>query len=306
MGRVGYNVGMVNKSPFEIKEVRAKSILVKCGIPGIDFVINPYTGCRFGCAYCYASFMSRYVGKNTSDWGEFVYAKVNAPDLLREALRKLKNKGKGIEIFFSSVTDPYQGLEAKYQLTKKCLQVLADYGFEGVVSVLTKSKLVLRDMDTLKKLKRVLVGLTVTSTDDKISRFFERYAPPVSDRFEALKTLNENGIKTYAFIGPLLPHFTANKTELEKIIKRLAEVGTKNVFIEHLNLSNYLRGRLFNELKGVDEEILSKFYSSQNKKYREEIEVVIKDLLKKYGIKLLIDQVILHKEYQKTKDNLKW
>ena len=65
---------------MEFKEIKAKTILVKCGIPGIDFTINPYIGCRFACKYCYASFMSRYVGKEITDWGEFVFAKINAPE----------------------------------------------------------------------------------------------------------------------------------------------------------------------------------------------------------------------------------
>ena len=139
---------------MEVKEVQAKHILVKCGIPGIDFVINPYTGCSFACKYCYASFMGRFVGKQITDWGDYVYAKVNAPALLIKDIKRLKNKGAGKEIFISSVTDPYQGLEVKYKLTRRCLEVLADFRFEGVVSILTKSDLVTRDIDVFKKLKK--------------------------------------------------------------------------------------------------------------------------------------------------------
>ena len=169
-------------SIMEIKETQAKSILTKSKLPDADYVINPYTGCRFGCVYCYASFMSRYVGKETSDWGEFVYIKTNAPELLKKEITKLKNKGSGLSILLSSVTDPYQGVEAKYQITRKCLQVLVDYEFEGLVSILTKSGMVIRDIDLLKQLKNVEVGLTITSVDDNVSRFFEKYAPNVSQR----------------------------------------------------------------------------------------------------------------------------
>ena len=87
----------------------------------------------------------------------------------------------------SSVTDPYQGLEAKYQITRKCLEELNRFGFEGTTSILTKSDLVTRDIDILKKLQAI-VGVTITSTDDSISRYFEKYAPSVSQRFNALKT----------------------------------------------------------------------------------------------------------------------
>jgi DNA repair photolyase len=205
----------------DIREVKAKTILSKCGIPGIDYTINPYTGCRFGCIYCYASFMGRFIkDKTIHDWGNYVFVKVNAPKLLKKELKKLKNKGQGTEIFISSVTDPYQGLEAKYKLTRRCLKILIDYDFEGYVSILTKSNLVLRDIDLFKKLKHVGVGITVTSTDDSISRFFEKYAPSATDRFKALKKLNKEDVQTYAFIGPLLPHFVAYQDELESLFKK--------------------------------------------------------------------------------------
>lgn len=270
---------------MEVKEVQAKHILVKCGIPGIDYVINPYTGCSFACKYCYASFMGRFVGKQIADWGNYVYAKVNAPELLKNDLKILKNKGVEMEIFMSSVTDPYQGLEVKYKLTRQCLEILADFGFEGVVSILTKSDLVTRDIDVFKKLKKVLVGLTITSTDDSISRYFEKFAPPVSQRFNALKQLNENRIDTYVFIGPLLPHFVARPAELHRLFVKLKQTGTRNIFIEHLNLSTYIKTRLTEEMKGQEDSLLKKFYSSQSKEYRIDLEKTIKLLIKKYDMR---------------------
>lgn len=283
---------------MDFREIEAKSILTPCGIPGIDFVINPYIGCRFACKYCYASFMGRFVGKKIKDWGNYVFVKTNAPELLKkEIARKLKNKGQGKEVFLSSVTDPYQGLEAKYKITRSCLQILLDFNFRGTLSILTKSNMVTRDIDLLKKFKYSSVGLTITSTDDKISRYFEKYAPPVSERLNALRELNEAGINTYAFIGPLLPHFVAEPEELEKVFKKLVEVGTKNIFIEHLNLSSYIRGRLISEMKEVPKEILEKFYSSQSKSYRKELEKLINHLIKKYKMNLMLDMVIYHKEF---------
>lgn len=279
---------------MDFKEIRAKSILTRCGIPGIDYVINPYIGCRFACKYCYASFMGRFVGKKVSDWGKYVYVKINAPELLKKELEsKLKNKGKGKEVFLSSVTDPYQGLEAKYQITKKCLEELYLFGFAGTTSILTKSDLVTRDIDILKKL-HAIVGVTITSTDDSISRYFEKYAPSVSQRLNALKKLNNAGLRTYAFIGPLLPHFVAKPEEFEKLFKKLTEVGTKDIFIEHLNLSSYIRGRLMAEMTRL---------SSQSKKYRKELEKIIEQLVKKYKMHLMLDMVIYHKEFQERRAN---
>ena len=171
--------------------------------------------------------MGRFVGKKISDWGEYVYVKTNAAELLRKELpKKLKDKGREKEVFLSSVTDPYQGLEAKYQITRKCLEELNRFGFEGTTSILTKSDLVTRDIDILKKLQAI-VGVTIISTGDSISRYFEKYAPSVSQRFNALKKLNENGLRTYAFIGPLLPHFVAKPKELEEIFQNLLKLGRK-------------------------------------------------------------------------------
>lgn len=281
---------------MEIKETQAKSILTKSKLPDADYVVNPYTGCRFGCVYCYASFMSRYVGKETDDWGEFVYIKTNAPELLEKEITKLKNKGKGLSILFSSVTDPYQGVEAKYQITRKCLKVLVDYEFEGLVSILTKSEMVTRDIDLLKKLKNVEVGLTITSINDNISRFFEKYAPNVSQRFDALEKLNNEGIDTYAFVGPLLPNYINKKDSLDLIFKKIKDTGTTDIYVEHINLSKYIYERLKNELPDLDNKELEMFDKSKNKDYRIELDKIVKELVNKYGLKLRLDDTIYHKD----------
>lgn len=281
---------------MEIKEIQSKSILTPSKLPDTDYVINPYTGCAFGCTYCYASFMGRFVGKSTNDWGGYVYVKINAPALLEKDLRKLKNKGKGKSILFSSVTDPYQGLEAKYKLTRKCLEVLVNYDFKGTLSILTKSHMVTRDIDLLKKLKDVEVGFTITSTDDKISRYFEKKAPNVSQRLEAMKKLNLEGIKTYAFVGPLLPHYVAEPMILDELFKQIAEAGTKELYVEHINLSKYILDRLRKEMPELDKETMEKFYSSKKPEYRKELDKTILDLVKKYKLKLRLDTAIYHKD----------
>ncbi len=181
-----------------IREKRVKSLLSKSGIPGIDYCINPYIGCSHACTYCYASFMKRFTG-HSEPWGRFVDAKINGP----EVLHRQAKRAKGGQVMISSVTDPYQPAEEKYQLTRQCLEVLLPHQFS--VGILTKSPLVLRDLDLLKKLKDIEVGFTITTNDDEIRKIFEPNAPPIEARVQALKTLYRSGIKTYAFIGPLLP-----------------------------------------------------------------------------------------------------
>jgi DNA repair photolyase len=282
---------------MEIKEIAAKSVLTPSKLPGVDFVINPYIGCGFACTYCYATFMARYVGKTAGDWGKFVFVKVNAPEILKEDLAKLKDKGAGKSILLSSVTDPYQGAESKYKITQKCLQVLADFGFSGQVEILTKSNLVLRDAPLFKKLKDLEVGFKITTTDDAISRYFEKYAPAASLRIEALKKLNEQGIKTYVFIGPLLPHFVAEEEKLEKLFKEISETGNKELFVEHINLSKYILERLERETKDLDKNVISKFYESKQKAYREKLDEIVAKLVKKYNLKLRSGSTIYHKDF---------
>lgn len=283
---------------FEVKEIQAKTILSKATLKNADYdySCNPYLGCRFACVYCYASFMARMIGKQTNDWGNFVYPKMNAPELLANELKALKNNGRGKVIWFSSVTDPYQGVEVKYRLTRKCLEVLVARDFQGQVSFLTKSNLILRDMDLLKKLKNVEVGMTITSTTDSISRYFEKFAPPVSDRLAALKTLHENGVSTYAFVGPLLPHFVAEPDTLKKLFEAIKNAGVKNIYVEFLNLSPYIKGRLKKELTDLDASVWEKFYRSQSKKYRENLNEKVYPLIKQSGLTLRMDETLFHKE----------
>jgi DNA repair photolyase len=181
-----------------VREVRAKSVLSRSGIEGISYTVNPYTGCIHKCRYCYATFMKRYTG-HIEPWGEFVDAKINAPLLLAKQLSRAQRGS----VILSSVTDPYQPVEAKYKLTRGCLVALSDYDFP--VEVLTKSPLVLRDMDVIAKCGQIEVGFTITTDDEKIRRIFEPQAPSIEERTSALQALHEKGIRTYVFIGPVLP-----------------------------------------------------------------------------------------------------
>ena len=183
---------------MKTREIEAKSILSKSGIGGISYCVNPYIGCSHGCVYCYASFMKRFTG-HREPWGSFVDVKVNAPQLLEKQARRNLD---GV-VILSSVTDPYQPAEARWQVTRGCLEALA--GKRLHVEVLTKSPLVLRDLDLLKTFENISVGITITTDDDSVRNIFEPGAPSIKARIEALKTLHRNGIPTYAFVGPVLP-----------------------------------------------------------------------------------------------------
>jgi DNA repair photolyase len=211
----------------KVREIFSKTILTKTGIASFDYCINPYVGCGHGCRYCYASFMKRFTG-HLEPWGEFVDVKVNAPQALK---RQLKRAKPGI-VALSTVTDPYQPLEKKYQLTRKCLEALLDHQFS--VNILTRSPLCLRDIDLYKQFKELEIGFSITTDDERIKRIFEPHSPPIDARIEALRTLRQEKISTYAFVGPMLP---LEPSPLVKMLDGLVD----EVLIDQLNYSNKVK-----------------------------------------------------------------
>ena len=181
---------------MKITEINSKTILSSSQV--YDYVINPYVGCQHACSYCYARFMKRFSGHQEA-WGDFVDVKINAPDLL---LREIKKKKKG-DVWISGVCDPYQPLEEKYQLTRKCLQILFENNWPVIIQ--TRSPLVLRDLDIFKGVESLQVGLSITSANDEIRKIFEPNAPPIMERLRTIGELHRYSIKTYVMIAPILP-----------------------------------------------------------------------------------------------------
>lgn len=205
---------------------RCKTIMGRSGIVSVDYAVNPYLGCEHGCVYCYARFMSR-MGHAGEKWGSFVDVKINALDRLRDEAPRRK---RGI-VLLSSVTDPYQPLERKFELTRGSLKILLDHQFP--VEILTKSDLVLRDIDLLQRFDECNVGFTITSIDDKVRCAFEPNASPIQARLKALKEFSEAGLETYAFLGPLLPHIS--EQGLGDLLDELAGI-VSHVILDRLNI----------------------------------------------------------------------
>jgi len=179
-----------------IREIQAKAILSRSRIH--DYTLNAYVGCGHRCIYCYARFMKRFTGHREA-WGEFVDVKINAAELL---IREAKKKKKGT-VWISGVCDAYQPLEQKYKLTRRCLEILVDDGWP--IDIQTKSPLVLRDIDILKRAADAEVGFTITTADEKMRRIFEPGAPAIEERIRALEALHKEGIGTYVMVAPMLP-----------------------------------------------------------------------------------------------------
>ncbi len=210
---------------MQVKEIKCKSILNKSKLA--DYCINSYVGCEHACVYCYSKYYIKKYTQHKEEWGSFVDIKINSPEILRREVLKRK-KG---SVFLSSLTDPYQPLEKKYELTRKCLEILQRNNFS--VCIQTKSSLVLRDLDLLKKFKNCEVGFTITTLNEKIRKEFEPFSSPVEEKLEALRILKENGIKTYVFFGPVLPFLSDQK--LEEFFEKLSDLADY-FFIDKLNL----------------------------------------------------------------------
>jgi DNA repair photolyase len=234
---------------LKVKEINARSVLNKSKI--FDYCVNPYTGCQIGCRYCYARlFMRRYSGHKEA-WGEFVDTKMNAPQVLKKQLEKAKRR----TVWVSSVCDPYQLLEKKYKITQRCLKALAEKQFP--VNIQTKSELALRDLDLFQEFEEIELGFTITTDDERVAKQFEPRATPVRDRLKALEKIHASGIKTYAFIGPILPG------NPERLAKNL-EGKVDYVYIDRMNYLSSIKG--FYGQRGFERETTDRFFREYKKR----------------------------------------
>ncbi len=208
-----------------VREIRCKSLLNRGGIG--DYSFNCYVGCQNGCGYCYARFMQRF-HPHAEEWGQFVDVKANAVDVLGRQLRRLEPG----EVFTCSACDGWQPVEAEYRLTRECCRLLVEAGFR--LNVLTKSGLVLRDLDVFTG-HSVCVGVTITTPDESWARAWEPHASSVSDRWEVLRQAKAAGLKTAVMFGPLLPEISDTDEALSDLFARAAEVGVDRIWTDVLN-----------------------------------------------------------------------
>ncbi|MFW9990572.1 MAG: radical SAM protein [Candidatus Odinarchaeota archaeon] len=175
----------------------------------IDYTLNPYTGCLFGCSYCFVakSFRFRHKRVGMEKWGSWLLVKENIPRLLTRDLKLLQQKGQlsSTVIRLSSVTDPYQPVEPRFGITRQCLEILIEYP-PGQLYLQTKSDLVLEDTDLLQELSgHLVVAVTINTDREDIASLFEPRAPSLQRRLHVLEKLKNEGIKTRVIASPILP-----------------------------------------------------------------------------------------------------
>lgn len=190
---------------IKLIKVKAKSIFTKSKL-GVDYSLNQYVSCGHNCTYCYAKFIQKWRPENYGKWGTWVEAKMNAPDLV---------KGRYVKgaVFMSSISDPYQPIEKDLKLTQRILENL-DKRTNLIIQ--TKSDLVLRDIDLFKKFKNIEIGFTINGFGGKTKKLFEPSSPENQKRMEALKILKKEGLKTYAFVSPIIPRLIDLKDIIAK------------------------------------------------------------------------------------------
>ncbi len=212
---------------LEIIEDRSRGIISENNSPdvGFDSSVNPYRGCTHGCAYCYARPTHEYLGWGAgSDFDRKILVKLRAPELLREAFDHRSWEGK--EVVFSGVTDCYQPVERKYELTRGCLEVCADYC--NPAGIITRSPLITRDLEVLQRLAAfggIKVTFSIPIADPELQRKIEPGAPPPEARFRAMRTLSDAGIPVGVSVSPVIPGI--NESLVPESLQRARDAGAR-------------------------------------------------------------------------------
>jgi len=215
----------------KFRTVECTRALSPSGIPGLDFVVNPYGGCNHGCVYCYAPEVTH------SEWKDWRVVRVRSNMATRLA-RELKNIDSHAVIGLGSSTDPYQYAESRFQITRDCLTVLKR--FNSTVHIITKSDLVTRDIDLLREMD-CTVGITITGLDERMSKIAEPGAPMPEKRLAALKELVDAGIKAYVMAEPMMSHVEGHEAEF---VEAIASTGTRRMEVGPVGYRPELRARM--------------------------------------------------------------
>lgn len=284
--------------------IKAKTILtkVKYGADwyGIDYNMNLYKGCTHGCIYCDSRSNCYHI-----DNFDIVRGKENALYILEKELSK---KAKGV-VGIGAMSDTYNPLEKQYEQTRKALELIAKYGFG--ISIDTKSDLILRDIDLLKKINlnnNVIVKFTITTPNDELSKIIEPNVCVSSRRLKAIKKLNDNGIFAGIMMNPVLPFITDKEEDIKKLVKLASENGTKFIHTYmgmtlRENQRDYYYDKLDKNFKGVKEKYVKYYgdrYNCVVPNYKKLYKIFTEEC-DKYGILYNMEDII--KNYKKIKTN---
>ena len=267
-----------------IKEIETRSILTKSNLPVGDYSVNPYVGCTHACKYCYASFMKRFTN-HAEPWGEFLDVK-HWPEI------KNPQKYCGKELFFGSVTDPYNPQEEIYQRTRTLLKQLQGSGIK--LSIQTKSDLVLRDIDLIKSFPDARVGFSINTLDEAFKDDMDK-AVSIERRLAAMRELHDAGIRTTCFISPIFPGIT----DVSAIIDRVKE-QCNLVWLENLNLRDGYKAVIMDYIAEKYPNLLPLYreiYTDGSRLYWETLDRIIRTCAEKSGLEYMWDDDSMEKPF---------
>lgn len=261
-----------------IREIEVQSVMTKSSLPVGGFSVNPYVGCPHACKYCYASFMKRFTG-HTEPWGTFLDVKHWKP---------ITNPHKydGQRIVIGSVTDGYNPYEEEFCRTRRLLEELK--GTNAEIMICTKSDLVLRDLDLLKKFPKVTVSWSINTLDEQFRMDMDR-AVSIERRIEAMKKVYEAGIRTVCFVSPVFPGIT----DVKSIIGRVRDFADL-IWLENLNLRGQFKGTIMSYIRENHPDVYALYDEIYNKKrmnYWESLEKEISMFAKQNGFPYIVNDL---------------
>lgn len=267
-----------------IREIQVKSIFTKSNLPVSDYSVNPYVGCTHACQYCYASFMKRFTN-HSEDWGTFLDVKT-WPEI------KKPEKYAGKELFFGSVTDPYNPQEKIYQRTRSLLEQLKGSGVK--LSIQTKSDLVLRDIALIKAFPDARVGFSINTLDENFKNDMDM-AVSIERRLMAMKRLHDEGIRTTCFISPIFPGITDVTAILDKV-KNQCQL----IWLENLNLRDSYKKVIMDYIRDIYQGLVplyEEIYSQGSRLYWEALDRSIRDYTSQNGLEYVRDNDSIKKGF---------
>ena len=255
------------------------------------WTLNPYRGCEFGCKYCYARYTHEFMEmRDGEDFERKIFAKVNAPQLLREELQAAKDRS--LPIALGTATDPYQPAEIHYRITRRMLEVCER--FEGLeLSITTKSTLILRDLDLLTALarkSRFSIHMTVTTLDERLARLLEPKAPPPAKRLEAVLSLARAGIYVGVNLMPIVPGITDAPQAMEAVARQAAASGARFLAGRLLFLMPSAMRQFMPFLEREFPALAAKYRRAYSRsaylsgEYKQRIEKRVAELRRRYGL----------------------
>ncbi len=265
-----------------IQEITCRSALTGSGG---HHTLNPYGGCTHACVYCYATYLTHWRGQ-TEPWGRWVQAKTNIARVLERELTRKRPR----EVFLSTACDVYQPLEARYGLTRQCLSVLAlaaQREGELHVFVLTKSDLVLRDVDVLQAFPagQLKVAFSITTLRDEMAALVEPGATPPSRRLAAVRALRAAGLTAGLFVCPVLPYVTEN--DLSALLDSAEQAGAQFVSFDMLrHLDRHVGHQMREAYRQLGEDARARLEQAYAPGYESEVRQLIAEHMRgrRFGV----------------------